>query len=123
MVQMYSAAEGCRIVICKGEVTMKKPAYFIIQFLWAFVLAAIIWFGFMNTVSVDGNNRTAAIIFIGGAVLYLILTAAYIVLGWKKVEDYRIGMTIVSVAINIVTVVIGFFVATGLSYVLFHAGG
>lgn len=102
---------------------MKKPAYYIIQFLWAFILAAIIWFGFMNTVSVNGNNRTAAIIFIGGAVLYLLLTVAYIVLGWKKVDGYGIGMTIVSVAINIVTVVIGFFVATGLSYLIFHARG
>ena len=102
---------------------MKKPAYYIIQFLWAFVLAAIIWFGFMNTVSVNGNNHMASVIFFGGAVLYLILTAAYIVLGWKKVEGYGIGMTIISVAINIVAVVIGFFAATGLSYVLFHTGG
>ena len=101
---------------------MKKPAYYIIQFLWSFILASIIWFGFMNTASVNGDNRTAIIIALGGAAIYLILTVAYIVLGWKKVDDYGIGMTIVSVAINIVTLVIGFFVATGLSYLMFHAG-
>ena len=94
---------------------MKKPAYFIIQFLWAFFLAAIIWFGFINTASVNGNNRTAAIIMIGGAIFYLLLTIAYIVLGIKKVED--------SVAVNIVTLVLGFFAATGLTYAIYHAGG
>ena len=98
---------------------MKKPAYYIIQFLWSFILTAIIWFGFMNTATVDGDNRMAIFIFLGGAALYLLLTVAYIVLGWKKVKDYGIGMTIISVAINIVTLVLGFFAATGLSYLIF----
>ena len=120
---MHSQACGCRMVICKGEVTMKKPAYYIIQFLWAFILAAIICFGFINTASVNGNNHTAAIMLFGGGAFYLLLTIAYIVLGWKKVEDYGVGMTIVSVAINIVSLVLGFFAATGLTYLIYHAGG
>ena len=102
---------------------MKKPAYFIIQFLWAFFLAAIIWFGFINTLSVNGTNRIAAVILIGGGLFYLLLTIAYIVLGCKKVDDFGILMIIVAVAVNIVTVVLGFFVATGLSGLIYHSGG
>jgi hypothetical protein len=102
---------------------MKKPAYFIIQFLWAFFMAAIIWFGFINTLSVNGNNRTAAMIMIGGAIFYLLLTIAYIVLGIKKVDDFGIWMIILAVAISIVTVALGFLVATGLTYAIYNAGG
>ena len=102
---------------------MKKPAYFIIQFLWAFFMAAIIWFGFINTLSVNGNNRTAAMIMIGGAIFYLLLTIAYIVLGIKKVDDFGIWMIILTVAISIVTVALGFLVATGLTYAIYNAGG
>ena len=102
---------------------MKKPAYIIIQVLWSFFLAAIIWFGFICTASVNGSNTTAKIIFIGGSILYILLTAAYVFLGAKKVEDYGIGMTIVSVAINIVSLVLGFFAATGVTYLIYHAGG
>ena len=102
---------------------MKKPAYFIIQFLWAFFMAAIIWFGFINTLSVNGNNRTAAMNMIGGAIFYLLLTIAYIVLGIKKVDDFGIWMIILAVAISIVTVALGFLVATGLTYAIYNAGG
>ena len=45
---------------------MKKPAYFIIQLLWSFLLATIIWFGFLSTASVDGDNSIAAIMLFGG---------------------------------------------------------
>ena len=120
---MRSAVLCCRIVFVRGGSNMKKPAYFIIQFLWAFFMAAIIWFGFINTLSVNGNNRTAAIIMIGGSIFYLLLTIAYIVLGCKKVEDFGFWMIVIAVAVSIVTVVLGFFVATGLSYAIYNAGG
>ena len=95
---------------------MKKPAYFIIQVLWSFILAAIIWFGFISTASVNGDNTIAKIIFIGGS----ILTVAYVVLGFKKVEGYGIGAAIVTVFINIATPVLGFFCATGLAAAVYH---
>jgi hypothetical protein len=98
---------------------MKKPAYYIIQVLWSFFLAAIIWFGFMCTASVSGNNTTAEVIIIGGTAFYLLLTVAYIVLGFKKVDGYGIGMAIVSVCINILTPVLAFFCALSLASV-FH---
>jgi len=100
---------------------VKKPAYIIIQVLWSFFLAAIIWFGFICTASVNGSNTTAKIIFIGGSILYILLTAAYVFLGAKKVEDYGIGMGIITVLINIVTPVLGFFCATGLAAALYQA--
>ena len=123
MVQNAFGSPQLQDSINKGEVNMKKPAYFIIQFLWAFFMAAIIWFGFINTLSVNGNNRTAAMIMIGGAIFYLLLTIAYIVLGIKKVDDFGIWMIILAVAISIVTVALGFLVATGLTYAIYHAGG
>ena len=42
-------------------------------------------------------------------------------LGAKKVEDYGIGMGIITVLINIVTPVLGFFCATGLAAALYQA--
>ena len=123
MVQNAFCSPQLQNSINKGEVNMKKPAYFIIQFLWAFFMAAIIWFGFINTLSVNGNNRTAAMIMIGGAIFYLLLTIAYIVLGIKKVDDFGIWMIILAVAISIVTVALGFLVATGLTYAIYNAGG
>ena len=99
---------------------MKKPAYFIIQVLWSFILAAIIWFGFISTASVDGDNTIAKIIFFGGSIFYLLLTVAYVVLGFKKVEDYGIGMAIVTVLINVATPVLGFFCATGLAAAVYQ---
>ena len=98
---------------------MKKPAYIIIQVLWSFILAAIIWFGFISTASVDGDNTIAKIIFIGGSIFYLLLTVAYVVLGFKKVEDYGIGMAIITVLINIATPVLALFCATGLASVVY----
>ena len=60
---------------------------------------------------------------IGGSIFYLLLTIAYIVLGCKKVEDFGFWMIVIAVAVSIVTVVLGFFVATGLSYAIYNAGG
>ena len=99
---------------------MKKPAYIIIQVLWSFILAAIIWFGFISTASVDGDNTIAKIIFIGGSIFYLLLTAAYVVLGFKKVEDYGIGMAIITVLMNIATPVLALFCATGLAAAVYQ---
>lgn len=62
-------------------------------------------------------------IMIGGAIFYLLLTIAYIVLGIKKVDDFGIWMIILAVAISIVTVALGFLVATGLTYAIYNAGG
>ena len=100
---------------------MKKPAYFIIQVLCFFFLAAIIWFGFINTASVTGDNTIAKVIFIGGTIFYILLTAAYVVLGAKKVEGYGIGMGIVTVCINLLMPAIGFLCATGLAAAVFQA--
>ena len=109
------------IEFCKGGTIMKKPAYFIIQVLWSFILATIIWFGFISTASVDGDNTIAEVIIIGGSIFYLLLTIAYVVLGAKKVEGFGVGMGIVSVLINIITPVLGFFCALSLSSLVFNA--
>lgn len=106
---------------CQGVIFMKKPAYIIIQVLWSFILATIIWFGFISTLSVNGDNTTAKVIILGGSIMYLLLTVAYVVLGFKKVEDYGIGMAIITVFINIFTPILGFFCATGLASAVYNA--
>ncbi len=99
----------------KGGHFMKKPAYFIIQLLWSFILATIIWFGFLSTASVDGDNSIAAIMLFGGGAFYLLLTVAYIILGYKKVADFGIALIVVAIVINIVMLILGFFGATAAS--------
>ena len=102
---------------------MKKPAYFIIQLLWSFLLATIIWFGFLSTASVDGDNSIAAVMLFGGGAFYLILTVAYIILGYKKVADFGIAFIVVAIVINIVMLPLVVFCATAVSALLIRLCG
>lgn len=97
---------------------MRKSAYFIIQALWSLFFATIVWFGFMGTASVNGDNHLAVGILLGGAFLYFLLTVAYIVLGWKKVSNFRALMIVIAVAVNIFMLTLGFLCASSLSALL-----
>ena len=50
-----------------------------------------------------------------GGAFYLILTVAYIILGYKKVADFGIAFIVVAIVINIVMLILGFFGATAVS--------
>ncbi|MCR5328078.1 MAG: hypothetical protein K6E12_04360 [Saccharofermentans sp.] len=101
---------------------MSRRAYYIIQALWSIIYSSILWFAFMFTTTVnpveEGNNTLAFIFLFGGPVLYLVLTIVYIIIGVKKIEDWSFFVLIISIVINIVMGILGFFGAVMLSVFL-----
>ena len=73
--------------------------------------------------SVDGDNSIAAVMLFGGGAFYLLLTIAYIVLGYKKVADFGVALIVVAIVINIVMLILGFFGATATSSLLIKLFG
>ena len=94
---------------------MKKSVYFIIQTVWSLVLSTIIWYLTLVNSSFDfyGNSddSIAGMIFVIGAVIYLILTIVQIGFGIKKVEGWRWWFMLISLLISAVVGFLGSFVA------------
>ena len=88
----------------RRETKMKKGTYFIIQFLWSFILSAVIWYFSLKNLSFDfyGNSDDSlfVIILLGGAALYLVLTILYMIIGYKKVKGWKAWMIFVSLLIS-----------------------
>ena len=94
---------------------MKKSVYFIIQTVWSLVLSTIIWYLTLVNSSFDfyGNSDGSlmGVILVIGAALYLILTIVQIVVGIKKIKDWRWWVIPVSLLIAGTVAFIGAFVA------------
>lgn len=82
---------------------MKKTSYFIIQILWSLILSTVIWYLGLKNASFDfyGNsdNTLAGMIMFFGAVIYIVLTLVQIVVGIKKVKNWRWWFILVSLVI------------------------
>ena len=83
---------------------MNKGLYFIIQILWSFILSTIIWYFSLKNASFDffGNSDDSlfVIILFGGAAVYLVLTILYMIIGYKKVKNWKAWMIFVSLLIS-----------------------
>lgn len=90
---------------------MKKTTYFIIQFVGSFFLATLIWYFVLMNASYDfyhnSDNSLMGIILFVGLIVYLILTILYIVRCYRKVENRKRWMIIVSVLICAVCAFLG----------------
>ncbi len=88
----------------------KKSVYFAVQVIWSAILSAIIWFLMIKT-AFPANGKTDArffsFVFFSGIGYYLVLTVAYIILGYKKISDWRPWMIMVSVIISVVAGFLG----------------
>ena len=84
---------------------MKKATYFIIQFIWSFFAASLIWYIWLKNAPFDFYHNNAetetleGIILFVGLIIYLILTILYMLYGYKKVENRKAWMILVSVLI------------------------
>ena len=94
---------------------MSKSTYFVIQTLWSLIVSSVIWFLFLMNASFDfyGNsdNTLAGIILFAGAAFYLVLKILYIILGRKKVKEWRAWMIVVSLLICVGAGFLGTFCA------------
>ena len=82
---------------------MKKGTYFTIQIIWSFILSTLVWYVSLKNAAFDfyGNsdNTLFGMFLFGGAAVYLVLTIIYMVLGYKKVKDWKVWMFLVSLLI------------------------
>jgi len=82
---------------------MKKGVYFIIQLIWSFLLSSLVWYLFLKNASFDfyhNSDETLEGIFLFvGAAVYFVLTVVYMIIGYKKVQNWRAWMIPVSIVI------------------------
>ena len=94
---------------------MRKSIYFIIQIVWSLLFSVVIWYLALKNANFDfyGNSDDTimVVILVAGAVIYLILTIVQIIVGVKKVKEWRWWVCLISLAIAGVTAFIGVFVA------------
>ena len=92
---------------------MSKGSYFGIQSLWSLVLSSLVWYGFLKNAHFDFFNNNddslAGMILFFGAILYLVLTIIYIIIGYKKVKKWKAWMIVVSLLIGVVIGFLGAF--------------
>ena len=83
---------------------MKKGVYFGIQIVWSFILSFVIWFlllmGMSSTANGKGSADLAGMLILAGVAIYLVVTVIYIVIGHKKVKDWKVWMIFVSILIS-----------------------
>ena len=94
---------------------MRKSIYFIIQIVWSLLFSVVIWYLSLKNANFDfyGNSDDTimVVILVAGAVIYLILTIVQIIVGVKKVKEWRWWVCLISLAIAGVTAFIGVFAA------------
>ncbi len=94
---------------------MRKSVYFIIQIVWSLILSTGVWYLSLMNASFDfyGNSDGSlmGVILVIGAALYLILTIVQIVVGIKKIKDWRWWVIPVSLLIAGAVAFIGAVVA------------
>ena len=92
---------------------MGKTGYFILQVLWSFVLASVVWYGALVNMSFDfyGNSDDTfgMIILLGGGVLYLVLTVVQLVFGFKKVKNWHWWDALISLVVGVAVAFAGMF--------------
>ena len=85
---------------------MKKGTFFTIQIIWSFILASLVWYLSLKNAAFDfyGNsdNTLFCMFLFGGAAIYLVLTIIYMVIGYKKVKDWKVWMFLMSILICVV---------------------
>ena len=95
---------------------MGKGAYFFIQAILSFILSSLIWymcFNFLSIATNDLENISGAtfspfIVLLIGGVFYMILTVIYIIIGVRRIFDWRPWMIAVNIAIHISMFFLGF---------------
>lgn len=94
---------------------MRKGPYFIIQAVLSLFITTMIWYMSecfldvaVNVEELSGTLLSPIIILVIGGAIYLALTIVYIVIGAKKMDDWRPWMIAVSIVIHIAMFFLGF---------------
>lgn len=94
---------------------MRKGPYFLIQAVLSIFITTMIWYMHLNFLDLAVNEETLTgttlspfiVLLIGGA-FYLLLTIVYIIIGVKRLDDWRPWVLVVNIVIHIVMFGLGF---------------
>ena len=87
---------------------MKKSVYFLIQGAWSLLFCTIVGYLTLSKASFYGGDNTfAGLIFVGGMLLYLIITFGYIIFSFRRVDGFRFWMLLVNLVVCAVAGFIG----------------
>lgn len=92
---------------------MSKGVYFFFQIFLSIIVSSIVWYfypasGTFNF-SLTGNYKEDGMIFIGGAVVYLIITIVHMILGRETLKNWSKGILVVTLIIAVIMFVAGKF--------------
>ena len=92
---------------------MSKGVYFFFQIFLSIIVSSIVWYfypasGTFNF-SLTGNYKEDGMIFIGGAVVYLIITIVHMILGRETLKNWSKGVLVVTLIIAVIMFVAGKF--------------
>ena len=92
---------------------MSKGVYFFFQIFLSIIVSSIVWYfypasGTFNF-SLTGNYKEDGMIFIGGAVVYLVITIVHMILGRETLKNWSKGIPVVVLIIGVIMFVAGKF--------------
>ena len=94
---------------------MRKGPYFIIQAILSLFISTMIWYMSecfldvaVNVEELSGVLLSPILIIVVGGAIYLALTIVYIIIGAKRMDDWRPWMIAVSIVIHIAMFFLGF---------------
>ena len=92
---------------------MSKGVYLFFQIFLSIIVSSIVWYfypasGTFNF-SLTGNYKEDGMIFIGGAVVYLIITIVHMILGRETLKNWSKGILVVTLIIAVIMFVAGKF--------------
>ena len=92
---------------------MNKGVYFFFQIFLSIIVSSIVWYfypasGTFNF-SLTGNYKEDGMIFIGGAVVYLVITIVHMILGRETLKNWSKVIPVVVLIIGVIMFVAGKF--------------
>lgn len=98
---------------------MRKGPYFFIQAVLSIFITTVIWYLTLNFLDVAVNDEVVTnatfspfIMLIIGGVFYLALTIVYIIIGVKRLDDWRPWVVVINIVIHIAMFIVGLFAAS-----------
>lgn len=110
---------------------MRKGPYLIFQAIISFIISSLIWYMCFNFLGVATNNLESInsttlspfIVLLIGGVFYMILTVVYIIIGVRRLDDWRPWILVINIVIHIVMFFLGFLGASYFTAITMTMGG
>ncbi len=110
---------------------MRKGPYFVFQAIMSFIISTLIWYMSFNFLGLATNNLETInsttlspfIVLLIGGVFYMLLTVVYIIIGVKRIDDWRPWVLVINIVIHIGMFFLGFMGASYFTAITITMGG